>query len=160
MYLKDTNLSSVSLQPFYLVIFQSGELLTKKLTHNTNTHLEDPSPNSTLPQPRARTTGPDDLQDPRCQPHWEAKGRTCGPVVTLLNSHYTALHFPGQWVHGHSHRSGCQVPTMGGLDGGPKATACDLAQNQGNSQPTHYNGEGGCWVQMGSRASTLCGLAA
>ena len=130
-----TSLSFVSLQPFCLIIFQSGELLMKKLTYNTNTYPEGPSPNSILLQPRIRTTGPDDLQDLRCQPHCEAKGRTCDLVVTLLNHSHTALHLLGQWGHRHGPGSGLQVTTVGELDGGFKPTAVAWPRIRGIHSP-------------------------
>ena len=107
----------------------------KKLTYNTNTYPEGPSPNSILLQPRTRTTGPDDLQDLRCQPHWEAKGRTCDLVVTLLNHSHTALPLLGQWGHRHGPGSGLQVTAVGELDGGFKPTAVAWPRIRGIHSP-------------------------
>lgn len=107
----------------------------KKLTYNTNTYPEGPSPNSTLLQPRTKTTGPDDPQDLRCWPHWEAKGRTCDFVVTLLTQSHTALHLLGQWGHRHGSGSGLQVTAVGELDGGFKPTAVAWPRIRGIHSP-------------------------
>ena len=95
----------------------------KKLTWNTNTYPEGPSPNSTLQGLRTRTAGPAELQDLRCQRHWEDKGRTCDLVATSLTHSHTALHFLGQRSHRHGPGSGLQVTTAGELEGGFKPTA-------------------------------------
>ena len=107
----------------------------KKLTWNTNTYPEVPSPNSTSQGLRTRTTGPDELQNLRCQPHWEDKGRTCDLVVTLLTHSHTASHFLDQWSHRHGPGSGLQVTTVGELEGGFKPTAVAWPRIKGIHSP-------------------------
>lgn len=84
--------------------------------------------------------------------------RTQDVCHIFRRARYTALHLSCQWMSGLRSGSGCQVPTLGGVDGGPRPT-CGLAQSKGNSQPKSTVGRVISGSKRESQAPTPSGLA-